>query len=192
MGIHAPFGYVGYLVQMSQSIIDLLERFCGGCHTSEDYDKGCHGCPIGIFIYEAIDYILTYQEEDKHFALYASDEWQERRKNNNQQPESDEERKKWLDLSIKCKPESIALRGMKKELKRIEPHPGFYAQWRWDSSRNPDPLSKFREYLKDYKFHEERQWDVWKISSLIDDRVKARLKEELMPLILEQEKKDIK
>jgi len=183
MGIHSPFGYVGYITPMGKSIVDMLERFCGHCHTDDDYDKGCRGCPVGNFIYEARDYILTASEEDKHYALYASDEWQERRKANGRPEETVEQREKWAKLAKKCKPESIALRGMKKELKHIGPYPFFYGQWRWDSIRNKDPLAKFREYLKDYEFHEERQWDNWKVAALIDKRVKARLRKELLPIV---------
>jgi hypothetical protein len=91
-------------------------------------------------------------------------------------------------MSRMHKKESIALRGLKRELKRIIPHPFFYAQWRWDSERNPDPLAKFREYLKDYRFHSERMFDDWRISGEMDKVVRARLKEELAPILTKTEK----
>lgn len=183
MGLHAPFSYVGYVPSMAQTIIDMLERFCGHCHTDSDYNKGCRGCPIGCYIYEARDYIATMQEEDKHFALYASDEWQERRKANNKPEEIKEERARWTALSKLCKPESIALRGLKRELRNVEPHPFFYGRWICDSKRNKDPLSKFKEYLKDYKFHSERIYDDFRISGEVNKVVRARLREELLPII---------
>lgn len=183
MGLHSPFGYVGYVESMAQTIIDMLERFCGHCHTEDDYQKGCYGCPIGNCIYEAKDYITEAEEEDKHYALYASNEWQERRRNNNRPEETQEERDKWGRLSKACKPESIALRGLKRALKTISPHPFYYGQWMWDSKRNPDPLAKFKEYLEDYKFHSKRMYEDFRISGEINNKVRARLREELLPII---------
>lgn len=188
MGLHCPFGYVGYVSQMGQTIIDMLERFCNHCHTDNDYENGCKGCPIGNYIFEARLYILTSMEEDKHFAEYASDEWQERRKANKMPEETQEQRDMWRKMSRLHKKESIALRGLKRELKNIIPHPFFYAQWRGDSKRHPDPLAKFREYLKDYHFHSERMFDDWRIAGEMDKVVRVRLKEELAPILTKTKK----
>lgn len=189
MGLHSPLGYVGYIRPMAKTIIDLIERFCSACHTNNDYDKGCKGCPVGQLIYEARDYILTSQEEDKHFAEYASDEWQEKIKKAGRPEESKEERDKWARMAKEHHAESVALRGMKKILKQVEPHPFFYAQSIWDRKRNPDPLLKFREYLKDFEFYENRWMDDFKISSEINSVLQTRLKEELAQFLGKKEVK---
>lgn len=190
MSLHAPFGYVGYVTGMGKTIIDLLERFCGSCHTNDDYEGGCHGCPAGNLIYIAREYILECPEEDKHYALYASDKWQETRKKNGWSEQSPEQKEEWKRLSLLCHPESVALRGLKKELKKIEPKPFFYSQFIWDKERHPDPLIKYREYLKDYEFHEHHVFADYRITGEVEKHVRARLKEDLLRFVIKEEDKE--
>ena len=65
MGIHSPFGYIGYEVKFGRTIVELLKRFCSTCHTDEDFEEGCRGCPVGNLIYRARDYLLDAYESDR-------------------------------------------------------------------------------------------------------------------------------
>ena len=64
MGLRSPFDYVGYEVACGETIIYLLDTFCHGCHTNEDYDDGCNGCPAGQLIYKCKDYLKDAYESD--------------------------------------------------------------------------------------------------------------------------------
>jgi len=64
MGIHSPFGYVGYEKKFLKTFINLLDDFCSRCHTDRDFHKGCRGCPVGNLIYEAKEYLLNAYESD--------------------------------------------------------------------------------------------------------------------------------
>lgn len=64
MGIHSPFGYVGYEVQFAEILTDILDKLCAGCHTSNDFWKGCQECPAGNLALECRRYILNAMEQD--------------------------------------------------------------------------------------------------------------------------------
>jgi len=64
MGLHSPFGYVGYVYQFGTTIVDMLDRFCSECHTNRDYNEDCGGCPVGNLILSSKDYISDYYIRD--------------------------------------------------------------------------------------------------------------------------------
>lgn len=189
MGLRSPFDYSGYEVPMAEIMIALLEKLCSACHTNDDYRRGCKGCPAGQLIYRTRKYLLGIDESDKRYIMYASDEWQAKRKESYNQEDSQEERDKWLALAEACKPECNIIRRIKKELAGIEPHPLFYANWIFDKSRSPDPLLKLRELVKDLDFIHRNRFKSWMIHGEYEIRAKLRMREELEPLLVEQEQK---
>lgn len=188
MGLHSPFGYVGYETAMAELMIMLLEKLCGGCHTNDDYEEGCKQCPAGQLIYELRDYLLDTNEADKRYAMYVSDECQTKRKEYYGHEDSQEVKDKWLALAKSCKPEFDIIRKIKKEINHIEPHPSFYAQWIFEDSRKPDPLLKLRELVKDLAFIQSNRFRGWKFQGEYETQAKLRMREELEPLLLEEEK----
>lgn len=189
MGLHSPFGYCGYEVPMAKLMIELLEKLCSGCHTNDDYARGCKGCPAGQLIYKFHRYLLEVNESDKQYIMYASDEWQTKRKETYGHEDSQEERDKWLALAESCKPECDIIRKIKKELGKIEPHPLFNVNWSFGKSRNPDPLLKLKEMVKDLDFIDRNRFTSWRLQGEYETRAKLRMREELEPLLLEQEQK---
>lgn len=161
MSFHSPFGYVGYQVQFAEIMMKLLDDLCGGCHTDDDYRKGCKECPAGQLIYECRDYLLTYYEADKHYEQYTTEEWQNRRKELYGHSDTPEQIERNRKLTESCKPESDIIRAIKVELANIEPCPSFHASWIFEENRNPDPLLKLRELIKDLKFMQSRRFDAW-------------------------------
>jgi len=188
MGLRSPFGYVGYETTMAELMIMLLEKLCGGCHTDKDYEEGCRQCPAGQLIYEFRDYLLDSNEADKRYAMYASDEWQAKRKEMHGHEDSPEEKDRWIALAKSCKPEFDIIRKIKKEVKHIEPHPCFYSQFIFEHYRNPDPLSKLRELVKDIMFIQNNRFNTLKFKGQYETQAKLRMREELEPLLLEEEK----
>ena len=115
MGLHSPFGYVGYDEAFLKTFIDLLDRFCRGCHTDADFG-GCHNCPVGKLIYDSKGYILDVYEP------------------------------------VKLTEYTIVMKKVKKEIKKIEPHPCFNSEWIFQKMREGDTLLALRELLKDLEF----------------------------------------
>jgi len=68
MGVHSPFGYVGYTRTMAKTIVYLLDNFCMGCHTNDDFEGKCELCPVGILIHYAKEYIADTNVHDKQLA----------------------------------------------------------------------------------------------------------------------------
>lgn len=58
MGLHSPFGYVHYEETMLKTLIQLVDDYCTSCHTDQDYNEGCKGCPVGSLIYNCREYLL--------------------------------------------------------------------------------------------------------------------------------------
>lgn len=152
MGLHSPFGYVGYGVQFGEIMIKLLTDLCGGCHTDEDYIGGCKECSAGRLIYECREYLLSIDEPDKRYEMYASEKWQAKRESlygHRDSPESIAENKRLAELT---KPEGKLIRAIKAEVKKIEPHCFFHSQWIWEDTRLPNPLLRLTELIKDIDF----------------------------------------
>jgi hypothetical protein len=189
MGLRSPFDYSGYEVTMAEVLINLLEKFCSGCHTNEDYRRHCKGCPAGQLIYRCRKYLLEIDEVDNRYAMYASDEWQAKRKEAYDHEDSQEQRQEWLSLSKACQPECDIIRAIKEELIMIEPHPLFYANWIGQDARKPDPLLKLRELVKDLKFIESNRFQSLLFRGEYEMRAKLRMREELEPLLLAEEQK---
>lgn len=152
MGLGSPFDYVGYEFQMVGIMVKLLDDLCGGCHTNDDYDNGCKDCPAGQLIYACRDYLLTAHEPDVQYAEYASEEWQAKREQRGGKRESPQQIAMWQKMADSCRPECDVLRAIKAELQSIEPYPGFHSQWIFEEVRNPDPLLRLRELVKDLRF----------------------------------------
>lgn len=119
MGIHSPFNYVGYEWQMPKLACDILELLCHPCHTNDDYENGCHGCPAGILFFACKEYVLEANEADKDFDLYASEKWQGKKSRR----DSPEEIAQWQKMSAHYKPEAKAIRKLKRLFKKLEPKP---------------------------------------------------------------------
>lgn len=152
MGLHSPFNYVNYEVQMAELFIDILDKLCAHCHTNDDYEKGCHGCLAGALAFECKDYIITAEEEDKHFELYASEEWAKRREANKMPIPTQEEREQDLTIAQRYKPKSEILRAMKRTIKSITPHPFFYVRhYRKYPYERPKAFADFVELTEKYK-----------------------------------------
>ena len=141
MGLHAPFGYVGYEWQMPKLACDTLELLCQGCHTNSDYNNGCHGCPAGVFFYACKEYVMEAWEEDKHFGEYAGEAWQKRREEMYGHRDSPEEIAKWQKMADYHKPEARAIRKLKRLFKKLEPCP----YWQ---QRGEDVKFDFTEHRK--------------------------------------------
>ena len=66
MGLHSPFGYVGYEERFLKAFIFLLDNFCTCCHTNDDFHNGCTDCPVGNLVYKSKEYLLeAYEPETK-------------------------------------------------------------------------------------------------------------------------------
>lgn len=153
MGLRSPFGYVNYEVQMSELFINILDKLCAHCHTNDDYGKkGCHGCPAGNLAFECRDYILTAVEEDTHYGLYASAEWQAKRKKLYGKEDPPEEIERWRAMAEEHRGESEILRAMKAKAKQLAPHPFFYVRHhRKYPYERPKALSDFIELAEKFK-----------------------------------------
>ena len=185
MSLRSPFDYAGYEVPMAELMISILDKLCGGCHTNDDYQNGCKDCPAGQMLYATRDYLLGTVEADKHYALYGSEEWQAKREEQYGHEDSQEEKEKWQKLAQSCKPEGDVIRKIKNEVSRIEPHPFFQAQWIFEEKRNPDPLLKLRELVKDLAFIQSNKFMGLHFKNDYEERAKLRMREELEPLIKE-------
>lgn len=166
MGLRSPFGYVDYEVPLSRLLIDIMDNLCAHCHTDRDYEKGCRGCPAGCFLYVVRDYILTAEESDKRFELYASDEWTQRA---NRKP-SEEERQKDLNMADDYRPECDILRSMKSKIKRLKPRPFFYIRDRRLTSKGwkrPKVLNDFAELTESFAKKREARLRKWGLSALV-------------------------
>jgi len=62
MGIHYCFGYVGYEITTLKTMIDLLDRFCTGCHTNDDVQGNCAKCEVGALVLKCKEYLLHAYE----------------------------------------------------------------------------------------------------------------------------------
>jgi len=176
MGLHSPFGYVGYQIQFAEIMMKLLDDLCGGCHTDDDYRKGCKECPVGQLIYESRDYLLTYYEADKHYEEYTTEEWQTKKEQNGGKRNTPEQIEGYRKLAERCKPESDIIRAIKVELEKIEPHPNFHAQWIFEDKRAPDPLLKLRELVKDLQFIRNHTFDVWYFQGRLEKSFKEQMR----------------
>ena len=185
MGLHSPFGYVGYEVPFTGLIISILEEVCGGCHTNNDYSRGCRGCPAGRFLYTLRAYVLEAHESDKQFELYASDEWAEKA---SRKP-TEEERASWRRMTNYYRPEGDTLRALKAELKKTHPHPFFHGGFISDTRRQPDPLLKARELLKDLQFQQESRDADWRFQGAYQRLVKVRMRKEMAKVMAKLLKK---
>ena len=163
MGLHSPFSYVDYEVPLAELFIAILDKLCAHCHTNKDYERGCRGCPAGNLLYECKDYLLTAEESDKRFELYASDEWAKRRAENNLPVPSEEERARDLEMADAYRPECDTLRAMKARIKRITPHSFFYVRDSKRGHRRPKSLSEFvelAECLSKAREYRLRKWGL--------------------------------
>lgn len=152
MGLHSPFGYVDYEVAFAELLITILDKLCAHCHTNQDYYNRCRGCPAGQLAFECRTYVLDAQEEDKHFELYTSEEWQARREKQYGHRDPPEEIESWRRMAEDYKPESEILRQMKKKVKELIPHPFFYVRHhrRYPYER-PKSLEDFDMLVKEYR-----------------------------------------
>lgn len=141
MGLHAPFGYVGYEWQMPTLACDTLELLCQGCHTNQDYQNGCHGCPAGVFFYACKEYVMEAQEEDKHYHRYTTKDWLDSREKMYGYRDSPKEIARWQKLADYHKPEARAIRKLKRLFKKLEPCP----YWQ---QRGEDVKFDFTEHRK--------------------------------------------
>ena len=161
MGLRSPFGYIGYEVTFGNLLVKLLDELCSHCHTNDDYHKGCRQCPAGNLIYEIKEYLEDYDESDKRFELYASDEWAERAK----RKPSEEERRKELSMADDYRPECNVLRLIKPVLKRIKPKPCYYVRSRGGFKR-PKPLEDFATLIEDYSDKRKARLNKWGLGSV--------------------------
>jgi hypothetical protein len=165
MGLRSPFDYVGYEYKMAMLFITILDNLCSHCHTNTDYDDGCKGCPAGVSLFAYRDYVLNAQEEDKHHALYASDEWLEKQRARGlSEGLVQTARAKELDFVADYTPECEVLRKMKRCIKEITPHPLFYVQY--SKSRpyeRPRQLARFTELTREYRRLESDRRMKWGI-----------------------------
>ena len=161
MGLHSPFGYVGYTVSTGQIMIDLLDKLCADCHTNDDYRRGCRECPAGQLIYECRDYIKTCGEDDKRFELYASEEWERRRG----VPTPIEEKNKDREMAQDYKPECDKLREMQRLIISITPRPFFWGG-RGERER-PQRLIRFNVLLNEYADLVNTRLSKWGLKDIV-------------------------
>lgn len=64
MGLQSPFGYAGYETAFTKLFIELIENFCGSCHTNETHGGDCRSCPVGQLVYASRQYVLEAYESD--------------------------------------------------------------------------------------------------------------------------------
>lgn len=159
MGLHSPFGYVGYEVTFADILVNIIDKLCAHCHTNDDYRKGCRECPAGQLLSECKDYLLSYDESDKRFDLYASEEWAIRRK----EPynKEDPRRQKDAEMAQDYKPECEVLRAMKAKLKRINPHPFYFVKGGKKGHRRPKPFNDFIVLLEQYRLLRHSRLERW-------------------------------
>jgi hypothetical protein len=145
MGLHSPFGYVGYGKTFAETIIYLVENFCGGCHSNDDFTGKCKGCPVGQLIYAAKDYIsdMYVEKPKKAFIMTPA--------------EAIAVMDKDKVLSHLLNKKASLLQALKKEVKKIEPHPLMLAQWIWEVEKAKDALLPLREAIANIDFIEGRQ-----------------------------------
>src|SRR4030065_951061 len=127
MGLRSPFGYVGYEMRFANTMCDLLDHFCRGCHTEDDFAQGGRGCPVGQLVYAAKDYILDAHEGNVDVTKG----------------------------SKKLQRKYNLLRDLKKAINPIEPRSTFNAQWVFEEHKNPDILEPVRKLVSDMEFYEE-------------------------------------
>jgi len=60
MGLKSPFSYAMYEQLMIKTFINLLDDYCGSCHSNCDWNDDCNKCPVGNLINECRDYIIGY------------------------------------------------------------------------------------------------------------------------------------
>jgi len=128
MGLRSPFGYVGYEKSFAETFVYLIDHFCRSCHTEDDFAEGCRGCPVGVLIYAAKDYVLDAYEGNDEV----------------------------LKKSKKLQKHRDLLRTMKKTIKPLGPYPCFNAQWVFEERLNPDLLEPLRKVIKDLEFYESQ------------------------------------
>lgn len=162
MGLHSPFNYVGYEVSFSEIFINILDKLCAHCHTADDYRKGCRECPAGNLAFECRRYILSPDESDKQFELYASGEWAEKKEKLGHPKPSEETREKDRQIALEYKPECDVLRAMKHTIRSITPHSFFYVRHhRKYPYERPKALTEFAELTKNYKILREARLRKW-------------------------------
>lgn len=176
MGLHSPFGYVGYEIAFGEVMVTILDKICGGCHTEGDFYKGCHDCPAGQLVYACKEYLAEGNEADKNYEMYASEEWQAKRETLYGHRDSPEEIASNLRMAQLLKPEGDAVRGIKEEAAKIEPHPFFHGQWIWEDKRAPDPLMRLRELLKDLDFITTNRFQDWRFRGSLETTFKKRFR----------------
>jgi hypothetical protein len=176
MGLHSPFGYVGYEVQFGEIMIKLLDDLCGCCHTNDDYPKGCAECPGGQLIFRCKEYLSGMDEPDKCYRLYASAKWQAKREKMYGHKDPPEEIEKDRKMARMLKPEGDVIRAIKAEVAKIEPHPFFHSQWIWEEKRMPDPLLKLRELIKDLEFIYKNRFNDFRFKGRLETTFKKQFR----------------
>ena len=142
MGLRTPFGYAGYERAMAETAIELLDRFCSGCHTNEDFEGGCKECPIGNMIYACKRYVEEMHIRDPEDVRSWTDD-----------PERQE------NLVRKFTIEQDAKLRLKAGMMAINPHPLYDAHWIWEEEPSEDPHHSlkmtigFLEHLSDQSVH---------------------------------------
>jgi len=164
MGLHSPFGYVGYEVQLAELFIDILDKLCAHCHTNDDYRRGCRECPAGNLALECRDYILNAVEEDKHHEFYLSEKWAKRKEEMGHPKPTEDDLARDQYFAGEYKPECEVLRAMKEKIKGITPHPFFYVRHRRKCSyKRPKRLSDFVELTAKYKALKDARLRRWRL-----------------------------
>jgi len=166
MGLHSPFGYVNYEIPLAELFADCLDKLCAHCHTNEDYNAGCHGCPAGQLIYACREYILSAGESDKRFELYASDEWAGKQKQIYGKENPPELRQKDREMAQDYKPECEILRAIKAKIRKITPHPFFYVRGK-GRHRRPKALKDFKVLVAEYRRLYNERLGKWGLPQLI-------------------------
>jgi hypothetical protein len=124
---------------MAELLVDVLDKLCAYCHTDDDYDEGCRGCPAGRLVFKCRDYILSAVEKDKYYA------WLEGRRELHGQPVPPEEVDMWRRLSEESRAESDTLRAMKAAVRDLTPHPFFYG---FGEHGRPESLSRLTKLAR--------------------------------------------
>lgn len=167
MGLHSPFGYVGYQSIFLDIFINILDTICTGCHTNEDFYGGCSSCPAGNFLFEIKKYVLDSIEFDTYYQGIAA-----------KQSDQDEELK-WISFARQYESESKIIREIKFIIQDIKPNPFFNASWITDAQREPDKLYALREKAKDLKFIGDHKMLSFKIEHELRRAVATRMRDEL-------------
>jgi len=162
MGLRSPFDYVGNEYTMAKLFGSILDELCSHCHTNDDYQDGCKGCPAGILTFACRDYILTAIEGDKHHELYISEEWLAKRRALGHPDETERDRQRELYFIDQYKPECDVLREMKGCIKGILPHPLFYIKYSNKRGyERPKRLTRFIGLAEKFRRLELERLDRW-------------------------------